>query len=147
MDSVVDKAILPATEFYFKVFFTFEWAIRVCSFFQRRSQRVFKCSVIQFINPHHRSSFEIWWLKNKSEILGEAVWFDTQSGDLIFQRTVRQSVPWVLKSDPRFAARVFSLRPNTCRPAADETKFPVAREKKPLVPRVDNVISGYDVRR
>ena len=27
-------------------------------------------------------------------MLGEAVWFDTQSGDLIFQRTVRQSVPW-----------------------------------------------------
>ena len=26
---------------------------------------------------------------------GGAVWFDTQSGDLIFQRTVRQSVPWV----------------------------------------------------
>ena len=35
-----------------------------------------------------------------------------------------------------FAARVFGLRPNTCRPAADETKLPVAREKKPLVPRV-----------
>ena len=43
----------------------------------------------------------------------------------------------VLKSDPRgFATRVFDLRPNTCRPAADETKLPVAREKKPLVPRV-----------
>jgi len=26
----------------------------------------------------------------------------------------------VLKSDPRFAARVFGLRPKTCRPAADE---------------------------
>ena len=35
----------------------------------------------------------------------------------------------VLKSDPR-------LRSNTCRPVADETKLPVAREKKPLVPRV-----------
>ena len=35
-----------------------------------------------------------------------------------------------------FAARVFSLRPNTCPPAADETKLPFAREKKPLVPRV-----------
>ena len=35
-----------------------------------------------------------------------------------------------------FAARVFGLRPNTCRPAADETKLPVAREKKPVVPRV-----------
>ena len=81
------------------------------------------------------------------------MWFDTQSGDLIFQRTVRQSVPWVpeafharfpvsvvLKSDPRFAARVFGLRPK-------KRKLPVAREKKPLVPRVDNVISGYDVRR
>ena len=42
----------------------------------------------------------------------------------------------VLKSDPRFAARVFGLRPNTCRSAADETKLPVAHEKKPLVPRV-----------
>ena len=43
----------------------------------------------------------------------------------------------VLKSDPRgFATRVFDLRPNTCRPAADETKLPVAREKKPQVPRV-----------
>ena len=35
-----------------------------------------------------------------------------------------------------FAARVFGLRPNTCRPAAGETKLPVAREKNPLVPRV-----------
>ena len=33
---------------------------------------------------------------------------------------------------------VFGLRPNTCRPAADETKLPIAREKKPLVPRVSN---------
>ena len=33
------------------------------------------------------------------------------------------------KSDPR-------LRSNTCRLVADETKLPVAREKKPLVPRV-----------
>ena len=32
--------------------------------------------------------------------------------------------------------RVFGLRPNTCRTTADETKPPVAREKKPLVPRV-----------
>ena len=29
-----------------------------------------------------------------------------------------------------FAARVFGLRPNTCRPVANETKLPVAREKK-----------------
>ena len=29
-----------------------------------------------------------------------------------------------------FAARVFGLQPNTCRPAADKTKLPVAREKK-----------------
>ena len=36
----------------------------------------------------------------------------------------------------RFAARVLGLRRNTHRPAADETKLPVAREKKPLVPRV-----------
>ena len=43
----------------------------------------------------------------------------------------------VLKSDPRgFAARVFGLRPNTCRSVADETKLPVAHEKKPPVPRV-----------
>ena len=35
-----------------------------------------------------------------------------------------------------FAARVFGLRPNTCRPAADETKLPVAHEKKPLLHRV-----------
>jgi len=35
-----------------------------------------------------------------------------------------------------FAARVFGVRSNTCRPAADETKLPVSREKKPLVPRV-----------
>ena len=40
----------------------------------------------------------------------------------------------VLKSG--FAARVFGVRPNTCRPPADETKLPDAREKKPLVPRV-----------
>ena len=32
--------------------------------------------------------------------------------------------------------RVFGLRPSTCRTTADETKLPVAREKKPLVPRV-----------
>ena len=36
----------------------------------------------------------------------------------------------------RFAARVLGLRRNTHRPAADETKLPVTREKKPLVPRV-----------
>ena len=51
----------------------------------------------------------------------------------------------VLKSDPRekpevfsrdFAARVFGLWPNTCRPSADEAKVPDAREKKPVVPRV-----------
>jgi len=35
-----------------------------------------------------------------------------------------------------FRFRVFVLRPNTCRPAADETKLPVPREKKPLEPRV-----------
>ena len=51
----------------------------------------------------------------------------------------------VLKSDPRekpevfsrdFAACVFGLWPNTCRPAADEAKLPDAREKKPVVHRV-----------
>ena len=34
------------------------------------------------------------------------------------------------------AASVFGLQPNTGRPAADKTKLPVEREKKPLVPRV-----------
>ena len=44
----------------------------------------------------------------------------------------------VSKSDPRekLRARVFGLRPNTCRPAADETNLSVAHERKPLVPRV-----------
>ena len=37
----------------------------------------------------------------------------------------------VLKSDPRE-----NLRCSCLRPAADETKLPVAHEKKPLVPRV-----------
>ena len=41
-----------------------------------------------------------------------------------------------LKKWPARTARVFGLRPNTCLPAADEAKLPVAREKKPLVPRV-----------
>ena len=46
--------------------------------------------------------------------------------------------PVLIKSSKvtRFAGHVFSLQPNTCRPAADKTKLPVAREKKPLVPRV-----------
>ena len=35
----------------------------------------------------------------------------------------------------------FGLQPNTCRAAADETKLPDAREKKPLVPRVQNIDS------
>ena len=39
------------------------------------------------------------------------------------------------KSQKVFAARVFGLRPNTCRPVADETKLTFARVKKPLVPR------------
>ena len=34
-----------------------------------------------------------------------------------------------------FAVRVFGRRSNTCRPAADETKLPDAREKKVLLPR------------
>ena len=47
----------------------------------------------------------------------------------------------VLKRDLRekpcgFVARVIGLWPNMCRPVADETKFPFACEKKPLVPRV-----------
>ena len=45
----------------------------------------------------------------------------------------------VLKSDSHL--RVFGLRPNTCWPVADEMKLPVAREKKPLVPRVR--LSGH----
>ena len=39
----------------------------------------------------------------------------------------------VLKGDPREKLRrscQFGLRPNTCRPAADKVKLPVAREKK-----------------
>ena len=43
-----------------------------------------------------------------------------------------------------FAARVFGLRPNTCRPAADETKLPFVGEKKPLVPRVHAARHGWD---
>ena len=38
----------------------------------------------------------------------------------------------VLKSG--FAARVFGVRPNTCRLTADETKLPDAREKNPWYP-------------
>ena len=38
----------------------------------------------------------------------------------------------VLKSG--FAARVFGVRPNTCRLTADETKLPDAREKNPSYP-------------
>ena len=55
-----------------------------------------------------------------------------------------QPVPWVPEAfHARFPVSVkqggqvfglqpsaFSLRPNTCRPAADETKLPVTREKK-----------------
>ena len=40
----------------------------------------------------------------------------------------------VLKSDPRFAARVFGLRP---------TKLLVTREKKSLVPRVLKSLTGF----
>ena len=46
-----------------------------------------------------------------------------------------------LKSDPRE-----NLRPNTCRPVADETKLPVACEKKPLVPRVPHSINNWKKR-
>ena len=46
--------------------------------------------------------------------------------------------------------RGFPPRPNTCRTSADETKLPVAREKKPLVPRghalqIDNIIRKWVV--
>ena len=37
-------------------------------------------------------------------------------------------VPWVPEA-------VFYLRPNTCRPSANKTKLPVAREEKTLLPR------------
>ena len=43
----------------------------------------------------------------------------------------------VLKNDPRE-----KLRRSCLRPSADETKLPVTREKKPLVPRVPTGGSG-----
>ena len=43
----------------------------------------------------------------------------------------------VLQNDPRE-----KLRRSCLRPLADETKLPVAREKKPLVPRVPTGGSG-----
>ena len=46
----------------------------------------------------------------------------------------------VLKSD--FAARLFGLRPKTCR---RPTKLLVKREKKPLVPRVPKPITGQNI--
>ena len=60
-------------------------------------------------------------------------------------------IPWVpetfharfpvsVKSSRGFAARVFGLRPKTCWPAADiRRKLLLAREKKPLVPRVSTL--------
>ena len=49
-------------------------------------------------------------------------------------------LPWVPEAfHARIPVSVKSFKKvntNTCRPAADETKLPVAREKKPLVPRV-----------
>ena len=67
----------------------------------------------------------------------------------MFLPTKHPSTPWVpeafyarflvsVKSEKvtSAAASVFGLQPNTCRPAADKTKLPVEREKKPLVPRV-----------
>ena len=43
-----------------------------------------------------------------------------------------------------FAARFFSLWPKTCRPVADtRRKLLVAREKKPLVPRVFRTMLGF----
>ena len=44
-------------------------------------------------------------------------------------------VPWVPEA-------VFCLRPNTCRPAADKTKLPVAHEEKTLLPSVHVRESG-----
>ena len=46
-----------------------------------------------------------------------------------------------LKSDPRE-----KLRRSCLRPAADETKLPVAREKKPLVPRVPRIKQQEKIR-
>ena len=49
-------------------------------------------------------------------------------------------LPWVPEAfHARIPVSVKSFKKvntNTCRPATDETKLPVAREKKPLVPRV-----------
>ena len=58
---------------------------------------------------------------------------------------LKRKVPWVREAfHGRFPVSVKSskvkvlksLRPNTCRPVADETKLTFARVKKPLVPRV-----------
>ena len=35
--------------------------------------------------------------------------------------------------------------PNTCRPEADETKLPDAREKKPLAPKVSCLIQSHKI--
>ena len=49
-----------------------------------------------------------------------------------------------LISDPRLISRFFGLRPKTCRPAADtRRKLLVAREKKPLVPKVLKTIKSH----
>ena len=49
-----------------------------------------------------------------------------------------------LISDPRLFSRFFGLRPKTCRPAADtRRKLLVAREKKPLVPKVLKTIKSH----
>ena len=50
-------------------------------------------------NPIHQSTSQKQlrnlMIKKQRRNIREAVWFDTRSGDLIFQRTVRQNVPWV----------------------------------------------------
>ena len=63
------------------------------------------------------------------------VWLSTYPGcQRLFMRGFRFRSS--LKKWPARTARVFGLWPNTFLPAADETKLPGAREKKPLVPRV-----------
>ena len=81
-----------------------------------------------------RSSLDNYFWINLVNSLASASLIDgleTRSRS-IQQGKSRRSAPEVFFSRLR-------LRPNTCRPEADETKLPDAREKKPLVPRVSYV--------
>ena len=81
-----------------------------------------------------RSSLDNYFWINLVNSLARASLIDgleTRSRS-IQQGKSRRSAPEVFFSRLR-------LRPNTCRPEADETKLPDAREKKPLVPRVSYV--------